>query len=410
MQPDDMDDSLYFSDQHIAVRDMVREFAREEVAPVASKFDASQEFPWENIQKMGELGLLGIPWPESLGGAGLDILSYMIAIHEMAKVDASHGITISAHTTLGSSPIVNFGTDEQKERFIPLLASGRVLGGFGLTETTAGSDAAGTKSTAVKKNGHYVLNGSKVFITHGGVGEIFVVTAVTDASAGTKGITSFILTKQADLSHRPDGVTIGHEASLENMKGFRAGKKENKLGWRASDTRELIFEDVEVPEENRLGDEGMGFINFMQTLDAGRIGIAALSLGIAEGAFEQSLAYAADRRQFGRAIANFQGVQFQLSDMATEIEAGKHLMYHAAWLAQNKRPFGKEAAIAKLFCSELAMRVTIKAIQIHGGYGYTKDYPVERMMRDAKICEIGEGTSEIQRVVIARHLLRGLLD
>jgi alkylation response protein AidB-like acyl-CoA dehydrogenase len=405
-----MEDSLYFSDQHIAVRDMVREFAREEVAPVAAKFDASQEFPWENIEKMGQLGLLGIPWPEDLGGAGLDTLSYMIAIHEMAKVDASHGITISAHTTLGTSPIFNFGSAEQKERFVPLLASGKVLGGFGLTETTAGSDAAGTKTTAVRKNGGYVLNGSKVFITHGGVGQVFVVTAVTNPGAGTKGITSFILTKEADLSHRPDNVTIGHDPSLPVMAGFRAGKKEDKLGWRASDTRELLFEDVEVPDENRLGEEGMGFINFMQTLDAGRIGIAALSLGIAEGAFEQSLAYASGRRQFGKAIANFQGVQFQLSDMATEIEAGKHLMYHAAWLAMHKRPFGKEAAMAKLFCSELAMRATIKAIQIHGGYGYTKDYPVERMMRDAKICEIGEGTSEIQRVVIARHLLRGLLD
>jgi butyryl-CoA dehydrogenase len=405
-----MDDSLYFSDQHIAVRDMVRQFAREEVAPVAAQYDASQEFPWENVQKMGELGLLGIPWSEDLGGAGLDTLSYMIAIHEMAKVDASHAITISAHTTLGTSPIVKFGTEDQKNRFVPSLASGRVLGGFGLTEPTAGSDAAGTRTTAVRKNGHYVLNGSKVFITHGGVGEIFVVTAVTDPSSGTKGITSFILTKEADLSHRAEGVTIGHDPDLPIMKGFRAGKKENKLVWRASDTRELIFEDVEVPEENRLGEEGMGFINFMQTLDSGRIGIAALSLGIAEGAFEQSLHYAAERKQFGRAIANFQGVQFQLSDMATEIEAGKHLMYHAAWLAQNKRPFSKEAAIAKLFCSELAMRATLKAIQIHGGYGYTKDYPVERMMRDAKVCEIGEGTSEIQRVVIARHLLRGILD
>ncbi|HEX2721796.1 MAG TPA: acyl-CoA dehydrogenase [Gemmatimonadaceae bacterium] len=404
-----MDDSLYFSDQHIAVREMVREFAREEVAPVAARFDASQEFPWANIQKMGELGLLGIPWPEELGGAGLDIISYMIAIHEMAKVDASHGITISAHTTLGTSPIVNFGTNEQKERFVPLLASGKVLGGFGLTEPTAGSDAAGTRTTAERKDGYYVVNGSKVFITHGGVGEIFVVTAVTNAEAGTKGITSFIMTKEADLSQRGD-ASIGHDSSIPNMRGFKAGKKEDKLGWRASDTRELIFEDVEVPEENRLGEEGMGFINFMQTLDAGRIGIAALSLGIAEGAFEQSLKYASERKQFGRAIANFQGIQFQLSDMATEIEAGKHLMFHAAALAQNKQPFGKEAAMAKLFCSELAMRATIKAIQIHGGYGYTKDYPVERMMRDAKICEIGEGTSEIQRVVIARHLLRGILD
>ncbi len=405
-----MDDSLYFSEQHIAVRDMVRGFARDEVAPVAASFDASQEFPWANVKKMGELGLLGIPWPESLGGAGLDLLRYMIVIHEMAKVDASHGITISAHTTLGTSPIVNFGTEAQRERYVPLLASGRVLGGFGLTEATAGSDAAGTRTTAVRKNGHYVLNGSKVFITHGGVGEIFVVTAVTDPSLGTKGISSFILTKEADVSHRGPDIDIGHEPSLPTMAGFRAGKKENKLGWRASDTRELIFEDVEVPVENRLGEEGMGFINFMQTLDAGRIGIAALSLGIAEGAFEQALNYAAERRQFGRAIANFQGVQFQLSDMATEIEAGKHLMYHAAWLAQHRKPFGKEAAIAKLFCSELAMRSTLKAIQIHGGYGYTKDYPVERMMRDAKVCEIGEGTSEIQRVVIARHILRGISD
>ena len=404
-----MDDSLYFSEQHIAVRDMVREFARDEVAPVAARFDASQEFPWENIQKMGELGLLGIPWSEELGGAGLDLISYMIAIYEMAKVDASHGITISAHTTLGTSPIVNFGTQAQKERFVPLLASGRVLGGFGLTEPTAGSDAAGTKTRAVKKDGRYIVNGSKVFITHGGVGEIFVVTAVTDPKLGTKGISSFIMTKDADLSKRGT-ATIGDEPSLPKMKGFKAGKKEDKLGWRASDTRELVFEDVEVPEENLLGEEGMGFINFMQTLDAGRIGIAALSLGIAEGAFEHALKYASERKQFGRPIANFQGIQFQLSDMATEIEAGKHLMFHAAWLSQHKKPYGKEAAIAKLFCSELAMRSTLKAIQIHGGYGYTKDYPVERMMRDAKICEIGEGTSEIQRIVIARHLLRGLLD
>jgi alkylation response protein AidB-like acyl-CoA dehydrogenase len=404
-----MDDSLYFSDQHIAVRDMVREFARAEVAPVAAHFDATQEFPWENIKKMGELGLLGIPWPEELGGAGLDTLSYLIVIHEMAKVDASHGITISAHTTLGTSPIYNFGTADQRTRYVPMLASGKVLGGFGLTEPTAGSDAAGTRTTAVRRKDHYVINGSKVFITHGGVGEIFVVTAVTDPRSGTKGITSFILTKEADLSQRGD-VDIGHEPSLPVMKGFRAGKKDNKLGWRASDTRELIIQDVEVPLENRLGEEGMGFINFMQTLDSGRIGIAALSLGIAEGAFEQALAYAAGRRQFGRAIAAFQGIQFQLSDMATEIEAGKHLMYHAAWLAQHKQPFAKEAAMAKLFCSELAMRATIKAIQIHGGYGYTKDYPVERMMRDAKVCEIGEGTSEIQRIVIARHLLRDLAD
>lgn len=389
---------------------MVREFARDEVAPVAAELDAKGEFPWANVKKMSELGLLGIPWPEELGGSGLDLLSYMIVIHELAKVDASHSITVSAHTTLGTSPIVNFGTDAQRRRYVPPLASGQVLGGFGLTEPSAGSDAASTQSTAVRKNGHYVLNGSKIFITHGGVGEIFVVTAVTEPGKGTKGISAFIVTKEASDLDKAKPFDIGHDASLEDMRGFRAGKKEDKLGWRASDTRELIFQDVEVPAENLLGEEGAGFSNFMKTLDSGRVGVAALSLGIAEGAFEHALKYSTWRKQFGQAISNFQGIQFQLADMATEIEAGKHLMFHAAWLAQNKQPFGKQAAIAKLFCSELAMRTTIKAIQIHGGYGYTKEYPVERMMRDAKICEIGEGTSEIQRLVIARHLLKELAD
>ena len=405
-----MEDSLYFNEQHYAVREMVRAFAREEVAPVASRLDAAGEFPWDNVKRMAELGLLGIPWSEELGGAGLDLTSYMLVIEEMAKVDASHAITISAHTTLGTSPIVNFGTREQRERYVPLLASGTVLGGFGLTEPSAGSDAGGTKTTAVRKNGSYILNGSKIFITHGGVGEIFVITAVTDASKGTKGISSFILTKESTDLERVADLGIGHAPDLEPMPGFRAGKKEDKLGWRASDTRELIMEDVEVPAENMLGAEGQGFVNFMRTLDSGRIGIAALSLGIAEGAFEQALTYAGVRHQFGKPIASFQGVQFQLSDIATEIEAGRHLVYHAAWLAQNGKPFGKQAAMAKLFCSELCMRATIKAVQIHGGYGYTRDYPVERMMRDAKICEIGEGTSEIQRLVIARHLLKGLGD
>jgi butyryl-CoA dehydrogenase len=403
-----MDDALYFNEQHLAVRNMVREFAVSEVAPVAAELDAKGEFPWANVKKMGELGLLGIPWPEELGGAGLDTLSYMIVINEMAKVDASHAITISAHTTLGTSPIMNFGTDAQRKQFVPPLASGRVLGGFGLTEPSAGSDAASTRTTAVKKGSHYVLNGSKIFITHGGVGEVFVVTAVTTPGQGTKGISAFILTKEASDLDKAGG--IGHDDSLSPMPGFKAGKKEDKLGWRASDTRELILEDVEVPAENLLGAEGEGFTNFMRTLDSGRIGVAALSLGIAEGAFEQALRYSTLRKQFGQPISNFQGIQFQLADIATEIEAGKHLMFHAAWLAQNKQPFGKQAAIAKLYCSELAMRTTIKAIQIHGGYGYTKDYPVERMFRDAKICEIGEGTSEIQRLVIARHLLKELAD
>ena len=403
-----MDDSFYFSEQHLAVRDTVRGFARDHVAPVAAKLDAEGKFLWDNVKGMGELGLLGVPWPEELGGAGLDLTSYIIAIHEMAKVDASHAITISAHTTLGTSPIVKFGNDAQRKHYVPLLASGKVLGGFGLTEPSAGSDAGGTRTRAEKRGDRYIINGSKIFITHGGVGEIFVVTAVTDPSRGTKGISSFILTKPTTDLETAKQIGIGHDESLPAMKGFRAGKKEDKLGWRSSDTRELIFEDVEVPEENRLGNEGEGFTNFMQTLDSGRIGIGALSLGIAEGAYEQALRYASERKQFGKPIADFQGVQFQLSDMATEIEAGRHLVFHAAWLSQHGKPFGKEAAMAKLFCSELAMRATTKAVQIHGGYGYTKDYPVERMMRDAKICEIGEGTSEIQRLVIGRHILRGL--
>ncbi len=405
-----MDDSLYFNEQHLATREMVRQFARDEVAPVAAKYDADGTFPWENIRKMSDLGLLGVPWPEDLGGAGLDLISFMIVIHELAKVDASHGLTVSAHTTLGTSPIVRFGTDAQRQRYVPLLASGRVMGGFGLTEPDAGSDAGGTKTTAVRRGNCYVLNGSKRFITHGGVGEIFVITAVTDPSQGTKGISSFILTKETNDLEGAARAGVGHDPSLPAMPGFRAGKKEDKLGWRASDTCELILEDVEVPAENLLGQEGQGFVNFMKTLDNGRIGIAALSLGIAEGAFEQTLQYTSVRKQFGQAIASFQGVQFQLSDIATEIEAGRHLMFHAAWLAQNGRPFSKEAAMAKLFCSELAMRATISAVQLHGGYGYTKDYPVERYMRDAKVCEIGEGTSEIQRIVIARHLLKELAD
>jgi alkylation response protein AidB-like acyl-CoA dehydrogenase len=403
-----MDDALYFNEQHLQVREMVRAFANDHVKPVASHHDADSSFPWENVAKMADLGLFGIPWSEELGGTGFDSIAFIIAIQELAKVCASHSITISAHTTLGTSPIVYFGNDAQRARYVPALAAGKVLGGFGLTEPNAGSDAGGTQTTAVRKNGHYVLNGSKRFITHAGVGEVFIVTAVTDPSAGTRGISSFILTKETTDLDAAQRVGVGHDASLANMSGFRAGKKEDKLGWRASDTRELIFENVEVPAENLLGEEGKGFINFMKTLDAGRIGIAALSLGIAEGAFNEARRYSLERKQFGQSIVNFQGVSFPLADMAMEIEAGKHLTYHAAMLAQQGKPYSKEAAMAKLFCSELAMRATIKAVQIHGGYGYTKDYPVERFMRDAKIGEIGEGTSEVQRMVIARHLIKEL--
>jgi len=405
-----MDDSLYFTEQHRQVREMVRDFSRTHIAPVARELDRTSAFPWENIKAMGELGLLGVPWNEELGGAGMDQLSYYITIHEMAKVDASHALTISAHTNLGTSPIVEFGTEEQRRRYVPLLASGRVLGGFGLTEPGAGSDAGGTATTAVDKGDHYLLNGSKIFITHAGVGEIFSVTARTEPGRGNKGITSFIVTKDTVDLERCRQLGVGHAEDLPKTPGVRAGKKEDKMGWRASDTRELIFEDAVVPKDNVLGQPGQGFINFLKTLDAGRIGIAALSLGIAEGAYEEALRYAGSRKQFGRPIGSFQGISFQLADMAMEIEAGTHLLYHAAWLKQNGRPFKKEAAMAKLFCSELAMRNTTKAVQVFGGYGYTTDYPVERMMRDAKVCEIGEGTSEIQRLVIARQILGQIVD
>ncbi|MBA4159531.1 MAG: acyl-CoA dehydrogenase [Gemmatimonadetes bacterium] len=398
----------YFNENHLMIRDMVRDFAQNEIAPVAGELDQESKFPWENVRKMGELGLFGIPWAEELGGAGMDGISYMIAIHELAKVDASHAITISAHTTLGTSPIVAFGTAEQKERFVPTLAAGQVLGGFGLTEPGAGSDAGGTQTMAVRTDGGWILNGTKIFITHAGVGELFVVTAVTDREMGPKGITSFIIAKPTTDLEIARELGIGHSEDLPFSDGVRAGKKEDKMGWRASDTRELVMEDAFVPDDQVLGEPGRGFINFMQTLDSGRIGIAALSLGIAEGAFEQAMGYANERRQFGQRINEFQGIQFMLSDMATEIEAARHLVYHAAWLKEQGRPYSKEAAMAKLFASELAMRATTKAVQVHGGYGYTKEYPVERMMRDAKICEIGEGTSEIQRIVIARHIIREL--
>jgi len=399
---------FYFGEQHHQVRDMVREFARTEVAPVAKELDRTSEFLWDSVAKMGPLGLLGVPWSEELGGAGMDQLSYYIVLHELAKVDASHALTISAHTNLGTSPIVDFGTKAQRERYVPLLASGKVLGGFGLTEPGAGSDAGGTATTAVDKGDHYLLNGSKVFITHAGVGEIFSVTARTSPGSDHRGITSFLVTKDTVDLDRCRALGVGHAEDLPKTKGVRAGKKEEKMGWRSSDTRELILEDAVVPKENVLGTVGEGFVNFLKTLDAGRIGIAAVSLGIAEGAYEQAVRYAAGRKQFGQAIANFQGISFQLADMATEIQAGTHLLYHAAWLKQNGRPFKQEAAMAKLYCSELAMRVTTKAVQVFGGYGYTTDYPVERMMRDAKVCEIGEGTSEIQRIVIARNILASL--
>jgi butyryl-CoA dehydrogenase len=397
----------YFTRQHEDLRQELRAFSDQYVAPVARELDEQSRFPWDNVRRMADRGWFGVNVPAQYGGLGLDYISYILVIEELARIDASHSITISAHSTLGSSPIAAFGTEEQKQRYLPLLASGRVLGGFGLTEPGAGSDAGATRTMAVKDNGDYRVTGSKIFITHAGVGEIFVVTAVTDRSQGVKGITSFIVTKETMDRSEAERVGVGHATELEPFTpGVRAGKKEDKRGWRASDTRELILEDAPVPASNRLGEEGRGFINFMKTLDAGRIGIGALSLGLAQGALETARQFADRRTLGGTPMRDAQGVQFTLADMATEIAAARHLVYHAAWLKQNEQPFGTQAAMAKLYASELAMRTTIRAVQLLGAAGYTTDYPVERMLRDAKICEIGEGTSEVQRLVIGRSLFR----
>jgi len=373
-----------FTEEQNMMIETVKGFAQKEVAPIAAEIDETMEFPWKTIRKMGELGLLGIPYPEEYGGSGFDNLSYMLAVEELGKVCASHAITMAAHISIGSGPIYMFGNEEQKRKYFVPLAKGEKLAAFCMTEPGAGSDAGSTKTTAVKDGDYYIINGTKNFATNGGVADVFVVTAVTDKEKGVKGISNFILEK--------------------GMKGLILGKKENKMGWRASDTRQLAFEDLRVPKENIIGEEGQGFKQFMKALEGGRISVAALSLGLAEAAFEASRKYASERKQFDQTIDSFQAIQFMLSDMAVGIEAGRHLTYHAAMLKDQGKPFAKEGAIAKLFCSEMAMNVTTKAVQVHGGYGYIKDYPVERYMRDAKVCEIGEGTSEIQRIVIFRHL------
>src|SRR5690606_22425262 len=366
----------YLDEKHERFRAEIREFAEAEIGPVARELDEKGEFPWESVRKMAELGLFGVNVPTEYGGQGLDYLSYLIVIEELARVDASHAITVSAHSTLGTSPILNFGTEAQKRRYVPLLATGRVLGGFGLTEPGAGSDASGTRTTAVRCNGGYRLNGSRIFITHAGVGEIFVVTAVTDRTKGARGISSFIVTKETTDREAADRIGVGHAPELEPFTpGVRAGKKEDKMGWRASDTRELILEDARVPVENRLGEEGEGFINFMKTLDAGRIGIGALSLGLAQGAFDNALAYLGTHEHDGRVLRDAQGVQFSLADMATEIAAARHLVYHAAWLKEHNQPFTREAAFAKLFASELAMRATTRPVPLLGARGYTPEHP-----------------------------------
>ena len=376
----------YLNSDHLALQARVRRCGENSIAPVARELDETAEFPWENAKLMAEMGLFGVPVPKELGGLGLDYLSYIVVVEELAKFDASHSITVSAHTTLGTSPILAFGTEDQKRQFIPPLASGEVLGGFGLTEPSAGSDSGGTETTAQLDGDEYVLNGRKCFITNANYAGVFIATAVTDKSLGAKGISAFVIPRDID--------------------GFSLEKGEVKLGMRGSDWASLVFEDARIPKDHILGPEGEGFKTFMKTLDGGRISIAALSLGIADGAYHCALKHAMEREAFGGVLSDQQAVQFKLANMATEIEAARHLVYHSARLKDAGRPFGKEGAMAKLYASEVAMRATYDAIQIHGGYGYTRDYPVERMWRDAKLCTIGEGTSEIQRIVISRLILR----
>ncbi len=398
--------SLFLEDHHEMIRDMVREFAEAEIAPVAGEFDETEDFPWENGAKMAELGLFGIPFDEERGGAGMDLLASVIAVEELARVDASHSIMVGAHTSLAASPIARWGTDEQQERFLTPLAGGRALGGFGLTEPGSGSDAAAMRSTAVRRGDRWILNGQKTWITHGGVGEIFVVGALTSPDKGAKGITAFILTKETCDLDVATSLGFGHVPQLTPMAGFSAGQKLRKLGWNASDTRELIFEDVEVPDENVLGEVDRGFPVFLDTLDGGRIGIAAHALGIAQGALDEAVRYTGEREQFGKKINAFQGVRFMLAEAGVRIHAARLMTYHAARLRMAGAPHKKEASMAKLFASEAAMDIASMAVQLHGGYGYSREYPVERMMRDAKITEIGEGTTEIQKIVISREMLR----
>ena len=368
------------------VKKMVREFAVKEVKPIAAEIDETERFPMENVEKMAKIGMMGIPFSKEYGGAGGDTLSYIIAVEELSKVCATTGVIVSAHTSLCASLIDQFGNKDQKEKYLKDLATGKKIGAFGLTEPGAGTDAAGQQTIAVLDGDNYILNGSKIFITNGGVAETFIVFAMTDKSKGTKGISAFIVEK--------------------DFEGFSIGKKEDKLGIRGSSTTELVMSNCVVPKENLIGQEGKGFGIAMKTLDGGRIGIAAQALGIAEGAYEEAVNYMKERKQFNRPLAAFQGLQWMIAEMDTKIEAARHLVYKAAWLKENKLPYSVDAARAKLYAAEVAMDVTTKAVQIFGGYGYTKEYPVERMMRDAKITEIYEGTSEVQKMVISGSALR----
>ncbi|HHX22422.1 MAG: acyl-CoA dehydrogenase [Tepidanaerobacteraceae bacterium] len=368
------------------IRNVVREFAEKEVAPIAAEIDETGRVPIENIEKMAELGLMGMPYPKKYGGAETDYISYIIAYEEIAKACASTAVILGGNVSLTCFPIYQFGTEEQRQKFLVPLAKGEKLGAFALTEPNAGSDASNQETIAVLDGDEYVLNGNKIFITGGGLADIYLVFAMTDKTKGLRGISSFIVEK--------------------GTPGFTFGKKENKMGMRGSCTTELILQDVRIPKENLLGREGEGFKIAMSTLDVGRVGVGALCVGIAQAALDESIKYAKERIQFGRPIGKFQAIQFMLADMATEVETARLLVHKAAWLKDNKLPFSKESAMAKLYASETAMRCTLKAVQIHGGYGYMKEYKVERLMRDAKITEIFEGTSEIQRMVIGKSLLK----
>ena len=381
-------EDLYFREEHKMLRDMVRDFARNEVKPLAQELDEKGGFPYESVKKMAELGLMGIPWDEKYGGTGMDTMALVIAIEEIGKVCPSTSATMMAHTSLGTAPIAIFGTEEQKERYLPGLASGKKIGAFGLTEPNAGSDAGNTQTRAVLNGDEYIVNGEKAFCTNAGEAAVMIFTAVMVEDGEEKGISAFVI-----------------DADTE---GMSLNPPEKKMGWCGSDTRSVFFKDMHIPKSAVLGNPSKGFKQFLKTLTGGRITIGALGIGTAQGAFARALAYSQEREAFGKPIHKFQGVSFKLSDMATQIEAARHLVYYAAWKKDRGLPVIKEAAMAKLFSSETAMMVTTEAIQVLGGYGYIKEYDVERFFRDAKILEIGEGTSEIQRMIIARELINSV--
>ena len=379
---------LFFNQDHFMIQDMCRDFAQNEIVPVARELDKTGAFPKELVKKMGELGIMGINVPEKYGGAGLDMVSFATAIIELARADASVAITMAAHTSLGTLPVLLFGNERQREKYLPGLASGKTLGAFGLTEPQAGSDAGATKTKAELKGDEFIVNGGKIFITNAGEAEVLSFTSQVYEDGKKIGIAAFIIPT--------------------NTPGLEIGEKEKKMGWKASDTRQLFFNDMKISKDSMLGSPADGFKTFMKTLTSGRVSIGALSVGTAQGAYEKALAYSIEREAFGRQINKFQSIGFTLADMATKIEASKLLVYNAAWMKDNNLDITKEAAMAKLFASETAMEVTSDAIQVHGGYGYVKDYDVERYFRDAKILEIGEGTSEIQRLIISRAILKEL--